>query len=148
MRQELEEKLFEKYPKIFPGGRNVDERVSLLNFGFDCGDGWYQIIDDLCGAIQDYIDNVKMFSKDGDVRLEQVVAEQVKEKFGELRFYYRGGHWKVENTDEYTDDCSPIQGMVALSEHRSRNTCEVCGKPGELRGGAWIRCLCDECDKK
>ena len=61
----------------------------------------------------------------------QVVAVQVKEKFGTLRFYYDGG-------DEY------ISGLVAMAESMSGCTCEECGAPGKQRSGGWIQTLCDE----
>lgn len=60
----------------------------------------------------------------------QVVVEQVKEKFGTLRFYYRGG-------DDYVD------GVVRMAEEMSAVTCEECGAPGRSRRGGWIRTLCD-----
>jgi hypothetical protein len=62
--------------------------------------------------------------------VEQVVVEQVKEKFGSLRFYYQGG-----------DD--EISGMVRMAESMSNRTCEECGAPGKSREGGWIRTLCD-----
>ena len=49
------------------------------------------------------------------------MADQVKEKFGTLRFYYTGG-----------DD--RIDGMVRMAESMSAVTCETCGAPGKLRG--------------
>lgn len=61
----------------------------------------------------------------------QVVASQVKEKFGTLRFYYDGG-------DDY------IRGLASMAEAMSARTCEICGNPGKSRGGGWIRTLCDE----
>lgn len=45
MRKELLNKLQEKYPKIFVAGC-----PSV------CGDGWYEIIDSLCGIIQSRCD--------------------------------------------------------------------------------------------
>jgi hypothetical protein len=60
-----------------------------------------------------------------------VVLEQVKEKFGTLRFYYKGG-------DEY------IRGLVALAEDMSAHICEDCGDTGTTRGGGWVRTLCDK----
>ena len=62
----------------------------------------------------------------------QVVAEQVKEKFGTLRFYYSGG-------DEYID------GLVSMAEAMSGCTCEGCGSPGERGGKGWIRTECKTC---
>ena len=60
----------------------------------------------------------------------QVVAIQVKEKFGTLRFYYSGG-------DEY------IHGVVSMAESMSGCTCEECGDSGIRHGGGWIQTLCD-----
>lgn len=61
----------------------------------------------------------------------QFVAEQIKEKFGTLRFYYRGG-------DEYTN------GVASMAEAMSGCTCEVCGKPGTTGGKGWIKTSCEE----
>ncbi len=60
----------------------------------------------------------------------QVTVVQVKEKFGTLRFYYNGG-------DTYID------AMVSFAEAMSACTCERCGAPGVIRGGGWVRTLCD-----
>jgi hypothetical protein len=60
----------------------------------------------------------------------QVIVEQVKEKFGSLRFYYQGG-------DEY------IHGLVSMAESMSGITCEECGAPGETGGNGWISTLCE-----
>lgn len=61
----------------------------------------------------------------------QVVASQVKEKFGTLRFYYSGGD-------------SVIEGMVRMAEAMSAVTCDVCGAPGKETGGGWISVRCEE----
>jgi hypothetical protein len=61
----------------------------------------------------------------------QVTVDQVKEKFGTLRFYYTGG-------DEY------IHGVAAMAEAMSAATCEVCGKPGKTIGGGWLKTACEE----
>jgi len=61
----------------------------------------------------------------------QVTVAQIKEKFGELRFYYDGG-------DEY------VKGLVSMAEAISEITCEQCGARGELRQGGWLKVLCDE----
>ena len=63
----------------------------------------------------------------------QVVAQQVKSKFGGLRFYYSGG-------DDY------IRGLVDLAESLSYHICEECGKMDETVGHTqgWIITLCKE----
>ena len=127
MKKELDEKLVAKYPLIF-ADRNGDMTKTLMCWGFECGDGWYWLIDNLCSCIQGYIDN------NGHLNIPQVVAVQVKEKFGTLRFYYGGG-------DEY------IGGKVSFAEWLSGSICENCGSvEGKINTeGYWVSCLCDAC---
>ena len=56
MRKELDEKLVEKYPKIFKY-RHAPMTHTAMCWGFDCGDGWYNIVDALCSNIQHHVDN-------------------------------------------------------------------------------------------
>lgn len=126
MRDELDKKLVEKYPKIFKD-RYGNMQETAMCWGFEHGDGWYQILDSLCGQIQHYID----WKNRTEETVKQVVATQVKEKFGGLRFYYNGG-------DDH------ISGMVQMAESWAYHTCEECGAVGKMRRGGWIRTLCDE----
>lgn len=126
MNTELDKQLCEKYPKIFANRRGLPTET-LMCFGFEHGDGWYQILDSLCGQIQNHLDWINRKEE----IVKQVVAVQVKEKFGGLRFYYEGG-----------DDT--IRGMVRMAESWAAVTCEQCGNPGQMRTGGWIRTLCDE----
>lgn len=73
--------------------------------------------------------------KDVPKACPQVVAQQVKEKFGTLRFYTFGG-------DEV------IFGMIRLAESMSSVTCETCGAPGKRRGNGWIYTSCDAHSKE
>mgnify|MGYP003344220814 FL=1 len=144
MREELDLKLVEKYPKIFKD-RYAPMTETAMCWGFEIGDGWYPIISSLCFQIQNHIDWSQK-SHDWDITwneehpdqqrpirgiVPQVVATQVKEKFGGLRFYYEGG-----------DDT--IDGMVSMAEEWATKTCEDCGNVGTMRRGGWIRTLCDE----
>ena len=125
MREDLDRQLVEKYPLIFKN-RHGDMRETLMCWGFEHGDGWYPIIDSLCGNIQNHID---WQTKQGKT-VPQVVATQVKEKFGTLRFYYNGG-----------DDV--IDGMVRMAESWSAVACEECGAPGTQNSQGWIKTLCE-----
>jgi hypothetical protein len=143
MKQDLDEALCAKYPKIFVN-RHGDVKETLMCWGFECSDGWYNIINQLCANIQHHIDwSIKNNSWDiewnkehpdeqREVRevVSQVVAVQIKEKFGTLRFYYDGGD-------------AEIRGMTRMAESMSSVTCEECGNPGKTRGGGWVRTLCD-----
>ena len=82
------------------------------------------------GNIQNHID----WKNRTEEVVKQVTLDQVKEKFGTLRFYYTGG-------DDY------IRGMVTMAESMSGVTCEECGNPGERKGGGWIRTMCDPCEE-
>ncbi len=103
----------EQFPDMFAGRYG----------GFAVGQGWWPLVETLCKTIQGHIKN----NKD----CPQVIVEQVKEKFGGLRFYYQGG-------DDF------IHGAVWLAESLSLQICEECGTPGERRGGGWIRTLCNK----
>jgi hypothetical protein len=129
-------------------------------WGFECGDGWYNIIDVLCGLLySDYLSAKSRydFVKDrvgekrwggsgdiitqGEIDLRKQlmddeaskvpVASQVKEKMGGLRFYIDG------STDKY-------QNYISFAESMSVRTCEQCGAPGEFRGRSWLYTACDQ----
>lgn len=176
MSPELTEKLLKKYPKIFHYVENPIKgpQLPITLFMFECGDGWYNIIDALCQNIQHSIDwserayridtehnnmleqvlsgNRKAYDeyfttsstdeyfqlwlKNAKMRevkepIPQVIAVQVKEKFGTLRFYTDGGN-------EVT------YAMISMAESMSARTCEKCGAPGKLRGKTWLYTACDE----
>lgn len=136
MRQELDNLLCSKYPKLF-ANRNKPMTETCMCWGFSCGDGWYNIINHLCHLIQSHID-WKQEQKEKYNRgegCEQVVVDQVKEKFGTLRFYFQGG-------DDY------ISGAVAMAESLSAVTCESCGGVGERGGNGWVRTICKPCEEK
>lgn len=179
MNQELDAALCAKYPKMFVN-RNKSMQETCMCWGFECGEGWYNIINQLCGNIQRHIDwkekqrgfvatyndmmlqararnwvpfeeYYKHYTEEAreHVRIEilqlnfrdvpelipQVTVDQVKEKFGTLRFYYTGG-------DTYID------GLVSMAESMSGVTCEECGNIGEQRGGGWVHTYCNPCEDK
>ena len=174
MRTELDKALCAKYPKIFVD-RNAPMTHTAMCWGFECGDGWYHIIDTLCSKIQSKIDyhndqrqKAILFNEmledcaHGDYRkfneyyswataayranqMEkikdekpkeipnehgQVVAVQVKEKFGGLRFYVNGA------SDE-------IYNYISFAESMSYRVCEEYGAPGKTYTDGWHTTLCD-----
>ena len=130
--EEWDNELRAAYPKMFPGG----------DIGIWVGEGWHPIVRKLCASIQHYIDATEsrrewIISKSDTYKMEipesvpQVTVAQIKEKFGQLRFYYDGG-------DQY------ISGLVAMAETWASGVCERCGDPGQLRRGGWMKVLCDK----
>lgn len=132
MKRELESKLVERYPTIFRDYGGPASKTCMA-FGMECGSGWYKILDELCAKITE-------LTEGSDVK---VVALQVKEKFGALRFYYA-----VENPKEGSRINEAIAEMVGDAEELSYKTCESCGKPGKKRGQGWVKTLCDACCAK
>lgn len=123
MKKELDELLVKKYPKIFRD-RNENMKNTAMCWGFDCDDGWFWLIDNLCDSIQSYIDHNNV---------NQVIATQVKEKYGGLSFYYVGGN-------------ELIHGMVWLASHQSYNICEKCGSLENVtQTNGWVKTLCKKC---
>lgn len=77
MKQELEQKLFERHGKLFRDRtRPIDE--TCMCWGVECGDGWYALIDLLCERLGDIATKYDI----------DIVFSQVKEKYGTLRAYY------------------------------------------------------------
>lgn len=110
-----------KYPKIFRD-RHGSMTETAMCWGFDIGDGWYHLVDALCEELQ----------RETDQGGPQVVATQVKEKYGGLRFY----------VDASNDRQS---AMIDFAEALSLRTCETCGAPGTLGESktGWLATRCE-----
>jgi hypothetical protein len=176
MSPELDKQLCDKYPKIF-ANRYKSAQESCLAFGIECGDGWYNILDNLCASANhmwstsveiDADDAVKLDIKENPyggyfapVPAPQMVASQVKEKFGTLRFYYDLEFEPniVELSKKYPDLEKVMDrynaffdGIVHMAEIMSSRTCELSGLYGEMHvsGGTrfgWYKTLNPELAK-
>ena len=133
MDRNLQDKLFKKYPMFFKHKNDLQQ--SLMGFGFECGNGWYPLISKLCHDIH------KFFTTEYDTKDYQHMVppyfnvQQVKEKFGSLRFYVSSAPTEVFD-------------MIHEAEKKSYYICEECGKEGKkfYRDNLpWIRTLCDDC---
>lgn len=136
MKEELELKLRLKYPEIFKNYRG-DIRKTCMGWGFSHGDGWYDLVNKMCEDVTKLTEGTGI----------QVIADQVKEKFGGLRFYY-SILYETEKTDEMGKITQQVSDRIHQAEEESYKTCELCGKPGEPTKGGWITTLCEQCKKK
>lgn len=157
MSPELDRQLCERYPLIFQHRRG-NPRETAMCWGFEHGDGWFTLLDTLCAllyapyrqAVEAYeyareyegqapwkgaevvtavdVERKRLAMRDAAEAVPR--ALQVKEKFGLLRFYVYGGN---DRTYDYIEFAEAMSGRI----------CEECGAPGVLRGGGWLRTLCD-----
>ena len=139
--------IIEKFQELFP----PREGEELGSFPFECGDGWSDIIYNLCETIclkynqskrnlewtkKAYEENKISFSKVLEVEKEVEnererlpFFHQIKEKWGHLTIY-----------SSYEDD--NIYNLVSFAEKMSRCTCETCGDKGRTWLCGWNRTLC------
>lgn len=125
MKAELDKTLCDKYPRIF-ADRHRSPQETAMCWGLSCGDGWYWLIDQLCSYLQWGTDKNEE---------TQVIANQVKEKFGGLRFYVSGA-----NKEQHA--------VINFAEKLSYSICERCGKMGDdvkTNDKGWIVTVCDDC---
>ncbi len=122
MRIELEERLGAKYPALFRRLR-VDPMTSPMGRGIEVGDGWFELLDQFCLAV----DTALAMRPDPDFQFEQI-----KQKFGELRVY------ATPTAD------ARLALLLDMVRGESKTICEHCGAGGaELitNDGPWrIRC--------
>jgi hypothetical protein len=142
MNKESELILAEKYPKILRdyGG---DMRQTCMAWGMECGDGWYKLLDEGMEKIQYFCD----LCPSGI----QLVADQIKEKYGTLRFYYH-----LENAENKVES-SILDDIASDMERRSTSVCEITGEHGYLCSNhGWLTTLsyaearkkgCSACDE-
>ena len=72
MNAEKENYLYETYPSLYRQ-HTLSMEQTCMCWGFECGDGWFDIINNLSQKLVEIATTVE--------------AVQVKEKFGGLRFY-------------------------------------------------------------
>ena len=137
-------KLKEKYPIILQelGGDRIKTCMSAEHGGVAVGDGWIPLLDKLFAYCQHHHD---------ENGYPQLVAEQIKEKFGTLRFYYRFEECTSENAKygkkfNRTEDY--LEGAIGFAEDMTAIICESCGAPAKLSGDRWLSVTCEECKQK
>jgi hypothetical protein len=130
MRKNLDAYLVRKYPLLYKA-RHKDMTETCMCWGFNVNNGWYQLIKRLSVKLE------KMIQAMPAEEQEHYYAQQVKEKYSQLRFYM------LSSTDE-------MEKAIEEAEKESAVTCEKCGRPGKLIEGGmkWLMTRCDVCISK
>lgn len=121
MKKELANQLVENYPDMLCdyGG---DPRETCMAWGFECGDGWFPLLKEVCEKLKD---------------VEGFKFDQVKEKFGMLTIYY---------TCSDDENRQYVRKVIDEAESKSLETCEVCGNPGKRESHqGWLSTECKVC---
>lgn len=120
MDKQLEDKLYNEFPDLF-SGRHLSIQESLMPFGCECGNGWFDVLYNLCKKIKDS-NQSKNFK-----------FVQIKEKWGLLRIYSNDSN---KETNKLIDE----------AEIDSENVCENCGTREKVTTkGGYVLTLCDTC---
>lgn len=120
MDEKLENKLYDGFPYFVYSSGMTHSYVPL-----ECGDGWFDVIWDMCEDIESYLEDKKE-----DIPFS---ITQLKEKWGQLVVYGVGG-------DSRTDL------IIKFAEVKSKHICELCGRVGKLKSTGWYKVRCEECE--
>jgi len=151
----LDADLCKDFPALYRD-RNAPMQRTAMCWGFSCGDGWHGIIRALSAgiahALSPHVSGGGMKAGPGGYYECGfiVVVDQVKEKYGTLRFYYHSepkpGVLAESVDEEYAYRVlGEIEGMVAMAERMSSITCENCGNQGTTNSEGWLSTECVPC---
>lgn len=119
MTSDLELKLVEKHPEILSRyGGDVDK--TCFAFGFDHGDGWFHIVQEMLEKIQNIVNETGI----------EVKVEQIKEKWDSLRCYvdFEPG----QRGSKIQQGISQINEIINNAQELSRTTCPRTGEPKQV----------------
>jgi len=164
------ESFMSRFPILFQDRKKSMQETTMC-WGIECPKGWYHILEQLCTVLE--FQNMEFVKKYNIA----IVADQVKEKFGTLRFYFsvrtvdddgvvitdidENGDLKSDNLTNRLDDnahriVADYLEMVAdkfigEAEEMTENTCAKCGIPldkdNKVETEGWITYLCKRCDE-
>lgn len=143
--------------------RNKSMKVTCMCWGIECPIGWYYILEQLCTILEFH--NLEFKEKYGIA----IVADQVKEKYGTLRFYFsirnvdkdgltipfdkeqEEAAARVENEHRIAVDYLDMLASkyIQEAEAHTEKTCADCGGHDDIivtKG--WITYICKKCNAK
>ena len=156
------DKFMDRFPILFQESKK-DMTHTCMCWGIECPIGWFHILEQLCTVLEFY--NME-FTKNHGIA---IVADQVKEKFGTLRFYYtvrqvdENGIVKENCPDLLEEDDRKLRinmdylemladNIIREADGMTEKTCADCGVPLDdenfVETEGWISYICKECDEK
>jgi len=129
--QKENKQLCEQYPFLLPRNIWTDEIPKDFDYSYTeldaMPDGWRKAFGlQMCKELKQELIKIN--------KMDEFRIVQIKEKFGELRFYT---NW---TTNE-------IEAIINKYTELSRKTCINCGKPATVITTGWISPFCNDCIK-
>lgn len=107
---------------------NIVNHAPYATYRSSVGEGWFPIVEELHNVL------VRI---DPDYRVDQV-----KEKFGGLRYYFTPSFKPITDPSKY----ATMRYLVEYAEALAARTCDRCSRPSSLRDlGGWAVTRCDDC---
>jgi hypothetical protein len=137
------DRLMVEFPRIFEAGRPMNSHLPP---------GWLPLV-------REMLADVCAMLADG----QAIEVQQIKEKFGGLRFYWSLGKEHILIADIHTpkglqrlnikpekpsETFKRIDQCVEQAEDASLTICERCGRPGTLDRRGWWKVNCDRCRER
>jgi len=108
--------LIQKYPRIFPPLENGKINKNYLAIP----EGWVRVLDHMFSCIQNHVDTYVTYDDMcHKITCPQVVATDLGELFGMLKFSYEGGD-------------AHVAGMLSMAQVMCENICCVCSSSQDL----------------
>lgn len=125
-------KLYQAFPLLYRG-KDKSIQESCMSWGFECHDGWFDLIWNLSHAIEESARRSGI-APNPDSWPEAV---QVKQKFGSLRIHL------IHHSDE-------INTLIASATEVSQTICEKCGATNaqSVTINRWVQTLCTKCQSE
>lgn len=170
MKAELQNYLVKKYPEFFEYLKEYKGPLMPITFGFECGDGWFVLLDELMAEIKNHMENERRSAKHrfrhNFPKWLQTKANRLPWKKKLLRKFmiwlanryprgvepmnfpniiqikekFGGLRFYIDGGDD------TIYGMISLAEGMSYRTCEFCGTTENVgRTQGWIITCCKSC---
>ena len=128
------DKMSQLFPNLFD---TTDNRNLVIDYGFQCCEGWNDLIFDTLIAINAVSTLIGISPK----------LLQVKEKFGTLTIYLDYSPFKEHKLHDSI--WKMFSTITHIASEKSLSICEECGEEGELnKSNGWWKTVCSTCNIK
>lgn len=127
---------FEKYPYLrVIGDEVVQPDETIADF---IPPGWEPAFYELC-------DEINALLKEYQLSADCLAVCQIKEKFGELRFYTALNLTSVDSKDLRKEIANKFSELELKAMAKTSKICHACGAPAKYRSTGWVLPCCPQC---